>query len=75
MSNLMKIRAMGAELFHPSGRTDTTNKYSLCAVLRTHLKGTVSKSEEEKQVGDDNGRQLLIYQAHDICNSRFDWKC
>ena len=58
-----------------SGRTDMTSQYWLSALLRTRLKSTVSKREEEEQVGQDKGRQRLIYRAHDICNSRFDCRC
>ena len=64
----------------PYGRTDMTSQYWLSALLRTRLKSTLSKREEEEQVGEDKGRQRLtylprIYQAHDICNSRSDCKC
>ena len=34
----MKIRPVGAELFHEDGRTDTTKQIVAFAILRTHLK-------------------------------------
>jgi hypothetical protein len=38
ISNVMKIRPVGVELFHGDGQTDMTHKWSLFAILRTHLK-------------------------------------
>jgi len=41
ISNFMKIRPVGAELFHPSGRTDgqtCRSEWSLSAILQTRLK-------------------------------------